>query len=253
MSALVVTYHAIEEGPGPLFVAPDLFQRHLDTIRDSGAKVVTLTSLGEALRKGELPERTVAITFDDAFASVARVAAPLLLERGFTATVFCVAGYVGGANDWPSQPDAVPRKPLTTADELRDLAGKGFELGAHGMTHRPLSDGDEDELRREIVESRTALERLTGTDVRSFAYPYGAAPSTFARGLVANEYRAACTTELRLVGRRDDALALPRVDAYYVRRPQLLHRALEGSLGAYLHARSAAAGVRRRLTQEHVR
>src|SRR5204862_10841 len=76
----------------------------------------------------------VAITFDDGFASVARTAWPLLAERGLTATVFCVAGYLGGANDWPTQATGAPRLPLADAASLTALAAEGVELGAHGST-----------------------------------------------------------------------------------------------------------------------
>ena len=110
--ALILTYHAIEEGPAPLCVEPALFERHLDCIVAAGSRTVTVATLAEAVRRGERLDGLVAITFDDGFASVARTAWPLLAERGLTATVFCVAGYLGGANDWPTQATGAPRLPL---------------------------------------------------------------------------------------------------------------------------------------------
>ena len=247
MSALVLAYHGVEPGPGPLFIEPELFERQLDTIVESGASVLSISQLAAALRDERLPERAVTITFDDGFASVARTAAPLLLERGLTATVFCVADWLGRTNDWPSQPAAIPRRPLATAEELAELAAAGFELGAHGMTHAPLSTGDEGQLRRELVDARLDLARSTRAQIGSYAYPYGITGSDLARRLVAESYAAACTTELRAVEDDDDPLALPRVDVHYVRSAQLFRRAVEGSLGAYLRARSVGVLVRRRL------
>lgn len=243
MSALVLTYHAIEPGPGSLFLEPALFERHLDTIVESGVAVVTVSELAAALREGRLPEHAVAITFDDGFASVAHTAAPLVVERGLTATVFCVAGRLGGANDWPSQPPAIPHAPLATAAELRHLAATGIEIGAHGLTHCPLT-GSESELRREIVDARAELEDAIGVPVGSFAYPYGIANSALARRLVSETYRAACTTVLRTVSDDDEPLAIPRVDSYYVARRTLLRSALDGSLDRYLQARRLAARAR---------
>ena len=40
-------------------------------------------------------------------------------------------------------------------------------------------------------------------------------------------------------------LALPRVDAYYLRRPELLRRVLEGARDEYLRLRAIAARARR--------
>lgn len=247
MSALILTYHAIEEGRGPLFVDPDLFERHLDAIVESGASVLTVAELGAAIREDRLPERAVSITFDDGFASVAQTAAPLLLERGLSATVFCVGGWLGRTNDWPSQPRAIPRRPLATAAELAEAAAAGLEIGAHGMTHAPLSSVDERQLRHEVVAARVSLEGITGAQVGSFAYPYGVAGSHLVRDLVGRTYSAACTVELRAVSGNDGPLALPRVDVHYIRPVRLLRRAVEGSLGPYLGARSVGARMRRRL------
>jgi peptidoglycan/xylan/chitin deacetylase (PgdA/CDA1 family) len=58
-------------------------------------------------------------------------------------------------------------------DEARALHDAGMELGSHTMTHRDvlwLSDAD---LRREFVESREAVESITGEPCRTIAYPSG--------------------------------------------------------------------------------
>jgi peptidoglycan/xylan/chitin deacetylase (PgdA/CDA1 family) len=200
--------------------------------------------LATALRNGRLPERVVAFSFDDGFADIA-TAAPLFLERGMRCTVFCVAGYLGGFSDWPTQPARAPRLPLATAAQLAELAAAGFEIGSHGTEHAPLRRAPERTLRRELVDSRAMLEQAVGAPVRSFAFPYGAAPPSPARDVLEREYEAVCVDGLRLVRQNADPLALPRVDAHYVRRPALLRRALEGSLEPYLALRRAGARARR--------
>jgi peptidoglycan/xylan/chitin deacetylase (PgdA/CDA1 family) len=57
--------------------------------------------------------------------------------------------------------------------ELRDLAGAGWELGAHTMTHPDMSALDYDACLREIEDSRLELERIAGAGVETFAYPFG--------------------------------------------------------------------------------
>lgn len=245
MSGLILTYHSIEDGRGPLFVSPDLFERHIEAILESGSVVLTVAQLAALLRDGRLPERAVAITFDDGFQSVAHNAAPLLIERGLTATVFCVAGRLGADNGWPSQPSHIPRRALASAGELADLARSGLEIGAHGFDHSPIVEDDTDLLHREVVDARAALEDAVEAVVSTFACPYGATASPAATALVARTYDAACTTRLATLGENDDVYGLPRIDAHYVRRPALLRRALAGELGTYLCARSLGARARR--------
>ncbi len=248
---LVLTYHAVEEGPPPLCLDPRTFRAHVEAVAESGVPVLTVSELAAALRAGALPERAVALTFDDGFASVARVAAPLLLERGLKATVFCVAGRLGGMNDWPTQPARAPRRALAGAAELADLARGGFEIGSHGMEHTPLAPAAGETLRREIAGSRRALEEAVGAPVASFAYPYGLLPGDEGRRLVAGEYTAACAGGLRPATASADPFALPRVDAHYLRRPERLRAALEGSATAYLAARRIGARARRAVRADH--
>ena len=120
---MILAYHAVEDGPKPLFIAADVFRRHVETIAESPAVVVTL----DDVLAGDLPERWVALTFDDAYASVARTAAPVLAEAGMPAAVFCLAGRLGGDNRWPGQPASVPSRPLASAEDLAELAGQGLD------------------------------------------------------------------------------------------------------------------------------
>jgi peptidoglycan/xylan/chitin deacetylase (PgdA/CDA1 family) len=248
--ALILTYHAVEEGPPPLCVDPALFRRHVDALVEAGANTLTLSELADATARGELPARAVAITFDDGCSSVARFAGPLLAERGLRATVFCVSGYVGGQTDWPTQPDSVPLFELAEAEELRELAGMGIEIGSHGVEHYPLALASEERARSELLDSQQALEQLVGAPVRTYAYPYGAEPGAPARALAEQAYDAAVGVRLGVMDADSDPYLLPRVDVHYLRRPELLARAVGGGLRGYLRARAVARSARRLVTSD---
>jgi len=252
VSVAVLTYHAVEDGPPPLCVPPERFAEQLDLVAAAGVAALTVSQLAAAVRDGALPERAVALTFDDGAASVARIAAPLLLERGLVATVFCVAGHLGGRNDWPSQAVWAPRLELAGAEELRELVRAGFEIGSHGTEHAPLANGVPDSVvRSELVGSRRALSEAVGFDVRSFAYPYNVRPGEADRLLAAAGYTAACIGGLELVRPGTDPLALPRIDAHYLGRARVFQSLLRGTLPTYLVARRAGARARRLLRKDY--
>jgi peptidoglycan/xylan/chitin deacetylase (PgdA/CDA1 family) len=248
---LILTYHAVEDGPAPLCIDPAVFAEHVRTIAAAGCVAVTVSELAAALRAGDVPDRAVAITFDDGCASVAEHAAPVLREHGTRATIFCVAGHVGGANDWASQAPWAPRLRLADADALVSLAAEGWEIGSHGVEHSPLDDAGEEVARREVAESHKLLEEMLATTVSSFASPYGARPSAAAAALIAETYEAACAGGPAAVTRGADPFALPRVDAHYVRSPERLRRALTGSPGAYLALRGLASRLRRGMRKDY--
>jgi peptidoglycan/xylan/chitin deacetylase (PgdA/CDA1 family) len=244
MTALILTYHAVEDGPAPLCIAPERFVAQLDCLAELGAATLTVSQLTAALEEGTLLDRAVALTFDDGCASAVRTAATALVERGMTATFFCVAGHLGGWNDWPTQPGTAPRLELASAAELGDVARLGFEIGAHGMEHAPLGKAGVELSRRELRDAKAALEEAAGTTVRSVAYPYGVLPSPTAAAIAAELYGAACTTRPAHVPAKCDPRALPRVDVHYVRRPRVFRRAVAGGLDAYLRARGFASALR---------
>jgi peptidoglycan/xylan/chitin deacetylase (PgdA/CDA1 family) len=248
--ALILVYHAIEPGPPPLCIPPAVFREHLDCLAEAGVRVVTLAGLADDLRTERPLGRSVAITFDDGFQSVVDEAVPLLAARRLPATMFCVAGHLGGRNDWATQPASVPIRPLASAGSLASLAVRGFEVGSHGMDHLPLQAAPAGVLERELAGSRAALEAATGAPVRWFAYPYGLAGSREARKMVERTYQGACANALRPVGADADVFALPRVDAHYLRRPALFRAVLQG-LDSYLHVRRAGARLRRVLRPDY--
>ena len=249
--ALVLTYHAVEPGPAPLCIDPALFRTHLDAIVDSGVRAITLDALVAELAEGGPRAPALAITFDDGCASTAEVAAPMLAERGLPATIFCVAGHLGGANDWPSQPRSCPRLRLASAQALSEWHASGLALGCHGADHEPLAHGDDARLRREILDSREMLEQEVGAPVGWFAYPYGVAPAA-ARALVERAYAGACAGGNRAVGGGAARFLVSRVDAHYLRRPALLRWALEGG-DSYLLLRRTGARLRRVVRRDFVR
>ena len=243
MTALILTYHAVEDGPSPLCVTPDRFRSQLDQLADLGLTTLTVSELAASLRDQTVIDRAVAITFDDGCASAVRTAVPALLEREMTATLFCVAGHLGGWNDWLTQPTGVPRLELATGDELNEIARLGFEIGAHGMSHASLGNATDENAHNELVMGKAGLEAATGCLVQSLAYPYGVEPSRAAARLAATVFSAACTTELARVTADSDPLALPRVDAHYLRRQAIFSRVVAGGLDPYLRARALARGL----------
>lgn len=249
--ALILTYHAVEAGPSPLCVSPELFRAQLQALREGGAHALTISQLVAAIEAGSVPPRTVAITFDDGFVSVVREAAPLLVEHDLRATVFCVAGHLGGANDWPTQRPGSPQRALAGASDLAELARTGFEIGSHGFEHAPLGAAMDVSLERELRSSKELLQDALQSRVSSFAYPYGSIPEGAGARMVRELYDCACTTVLDTARAGSDPHALPRVDAHYLRRPALLRRALEGSLGSYLQLRRIGARVRRLVLKDY--
>lgn len=168
---VLLYHHVAEDTPRITSVTAAQFESHLAYLADNGFTVWPLTRAVAALDGGEpIPDKTVVITFDDAYTDIRTHAAPLLEERGWPFTVFVATKAVdeghGGIMNW---------------DELRDIAERGATLANHGHGHDHLirrRDGESDDewlarVRGDIETGARRLREETGMDNRLFAWPYG--------------------------------------------------------------------------------
>jgi glycosyltransferase involved in cell wall biosynthesis/peptidoglycan/xylan/chitin deacetylase (PgdA/CDA1 family) len=100
--ALILLYHRIVELPADpwgLGVAPERFAEQLGVLREH-ARPLPLHDVVARLGRGGLPERTVAVTFDDGYRDNLDAALPALQAAGVPATLFLAAGAVGRTREW---------------------------------------------------------------------------------------------------------------------------------------------------------
>lgn len=165
-------YHSVaeyEHDPYQVTVRPGRFRRQLRWLRRCGLRGVSMSELLAARAAGRGRD-LVGLTFDDGYRDFTEEVIPELRRLGWTATVFVLAGRLGGANEWDTPG---PVKPLLTADEVRAAADAGMEIGSHGLRHLSLPTLSADAVADETARSREILRDLTGQPVDGFCYPYG--------------------------------------------------------------------------------
>jgi peptidoglycan/xylan/chitin deacetylase (PgdA/CDA1 family) len=211
----ILMYHRVApDGPSEMKryrVTPDVFEEQLCYLRDAGYYSVRLEDWHAAMEtKRPIPGRAVIITFDDGYSDFLTYAWPLLKRYGFSASVFLVAGEIGGVNSW----DLVfgERVPLLDWKEIALLQEEGVEFGSHSMTHRPLTALSPEEIVREGARSKAILERNLSMRIQTFAYPYGASDRVVEHliGACGFIYGFSCRPELSAF--HDALLALPRIE-----------------------------------------
>jgi peptidoglycan/xylan/chitin deacetylase (PgdA/CDA1 family) len=184
-------------------------------LKDRQFNIVSLKTLVTLIRKKQpLPDKTVAITFDDGFSNLHSVAYPILKSCGFTATIFLVPSYCGKNNQWLGQPKGIPILDLLDWKRIREMNDDGFDFGAHTMEHADLSTLPAERAREEIVNSKLAIQERLERPVRFFAYPYGSVTREI-RSIVSDEFSGACSVEMDFSTLRSDDYMLPRIDMYY--------------------------------------
>ena len=100
--------------------------------------------------------------------------------------------------------------PLTW-DQAREMDSNGVEIASHTLTHPILTLLDDEQLRRELQESRSRLEAVLGHEVRSFCYPNGNYDERVLKEAACAGYTCAVATVHGLNDQQSNPLALQRI------------------------------------------
>jgi peptidoglycan/xylan/chitin deacetylase (PgdA/CDA1 family) len=154
--------------------------------------------------------RTFLLTFDDAYASLAEHAYPVLADLGFTATTFLITDYVGKTNTWDVQ-YTWNRLQHLSWPEIEQWRARGFDFASHGATHRRLTWLDDTAIAAELRTAREALMARLGPEAgRAVAYPFGAVNER----VLASAQRAGYELGFGGVRGNGDPLQIARIPVY---------------------------------------
>ena len=162
--AVILMYHRFGEDQIPSTnIRLEQFDRHLEIIADGGFTVWPLGKIVQHLQDGKpLPDRTVALTVDDAYLSVYDEAWPRLKARGFPFTLFVATDPIDRKN-----------RGYMNWDQLRELQAAGVEIGSQTASHPHMHLIDVKDSISEISRSNQRFLDELGMRPDLFAYPYG--------------------------------------------------------------------------------
>ena len=189
----ILCYHRFEDACSSTYaVTPAAFEDQMEYLRRNGFHSISLKTLSNYVSGSldYLPPRPVVITIDDGWKSAYTKAAPILKEKGFTATFFVYTYFISSCRNSLSW------------DDLKVLLKNGFEVGSHTKSHpnflllRKRLDPDEYRKRvlEELEDSRKLLEEKLKMSVSLFSYPYGIYDSNLEDEIRECGYKVAVTT-----------------------------------------------------------
>ncbi len=201
--------HSISAPQSPeerAYLSPQRFHRYMRWLKTFGYESA---SAAEWLR-GDFSRKRILLTFDDGYDDLYTELLPATIEYGLKPLVFLVADRTGETNVWDHE-RGLRRRSLLTLQQIREMQRHGVEFGSHTLTHPWLPDLSDDALRREVGDSKRRLEDLLGTEVTTFAYPFGGVDQRVRAAVADAGYGLAFTVAPGL-NWWSDPLCLPRAD-----------------------------------------
>lgn len=201
-TAVIFAYQRIGEDSVPQSSLPtDQFKLHIAELKAGGYNVLPLGKIVDALKNGgDLPPRTVALTFDGAWLPTLTTAIPLLEEGKIPFTVFFSA----------DQADAASPNHMTWS-QLKSLRrNKLASLGVLPAAYAHMTEKGSDETAAQINKAVSRYREAFGEAPAFFAWPYGEYSAALKKRAAEYGFKAAFGQHSGVAHAGSDFLALPR-------------------------------------------
>ncbi|PYF79238.1 polysaccharide deacetylase [Marinomonas alcarazii] len=207
----VLQYHHVSaSSPKSTSVTPEQFTEHMDYLKNAGFQVVDLRSALDDLKANKpLPEKSVAISFDDAYRNIYQAGFPILKERNFPFTVFI-----------NSEPVERKSRSFLTWEQMKEMEQFGGVFANHTISHPYMlrkEKGETDEawmsrMEKEVDTVESLLVKHLGSSPKMLAYPYGESNGRI-RSMMAEKGIMAFGQQSGVVSADSDFENLPRFPA----------------------------------------
>ena len=145
-------------------VSPEMLEEHIKYFIDNDYKIVPVSDLIKYYDTGEpLPKKAVALSFDDGYIEHYESAFSILKKYNVRATFFIPTGWVSSV-DHPGN---------LTWPQIQEMSRAGMEFGSHAVFHSNLTKLSDEDLKKELEESKKSLEEKTGRSCDLLSYPGG--------------------------------------------------------------------------------
>ena len=200
----IVMYHSVNPGALPenrIAILPETFERQMHFLKSHHYNVLSLESVATLIKERKrIPPRTIGITFDDGYKDNYIYAFPILKKYNLPATIFIITDEVGRADrlSW---------------DEIKTMQDSGIvTFGSHALGPEPLINiKSEQELRKQIFNSKKILEEKLGHRINAFSYAGGMFNDRIKQLVMEAGYKLAVATNPGKKFVDDDIFALKRL------------------------------------------
>lgn len=200
-SAVIFVYHRFGEDKYPsTSIKLEQFEAHLAELESGGYTVMALPKIIKALKTGiPLPDKTIALTIDDAYLSVYENAWPRLKELGFPFTLFVAT-------------DPVDKgiKGYMSWSQIQELRQNGVTIGSQTASHLHMAFADPFTNLSELKKSNDRFLEKLGITPKLFAYPYGEASENVEKLVQNYGFIAAFGQHSGVASKSPDMFYLPR-------------------------------------------
>lgn len=159
----ILMYHSIADydANNSLLVPVAQFTEQMKWLKNEGFTPMLMGDVLKAMKTGEVPNKPVAITFDDGYADNYTAAFKALVDNDMKATFFIITDNTD-RDSW-----------YMNSTMLKEMAAKGMGIENHTSKHQELNKISRANKAAIIKEAKDFLKEKVGVDSKFLCYPVG--------------------------------------------------------------------------------
>jgi peptidoglycan/xylan/chitin deacetylase (PgdA/CDA1 family) len=213
--AVILQYHHVSDTtPKITSITPEQFSVHLKYLQENNFNVVPLSQIVNRIKnKKPIKDKTIAITFDDAYVDIFTQAKPLLDKYKYPYTIFV-------------NPSIINRNEKNISShylswtQLKTLGDEGVIIANHGFEHNSLTRTSANlsqpqwltQQQISLLKAEAIIKEKTGQSWHYFAYPYGEYSPEIQQWVKENNF-IGFSQQSGAVGLHTDLTSIPRFPA----------------------------------------
>ena len=205
----ILNFHHIGSAPSQAskitksyYIEPEQFEKIISSLKTEDYLSIFMTEAVNFLSHKQLPmENVMAITFDDGNEDFYTQAWPILKKYQLKSSVYLMTG--------------VKSENYLTEEQIKELDQSGLvEFGSHTVWHPYLTKIIKEEQLRELIDSKTYLEKLLNKVVPVVCYPFGLYNDDVIDSAQQAGYQAGLTFDQDAWQNPDNLYELKRISVY---------------------------------------
>ena len=159
----ILMYHSISDSDpdNNLLVPINQFEEQVKWLTEEGFTPMLLDDVLQSFNTGKVPERPVAITFDDGYADNYTEAYRILKEYNMKATFFIITDYID-VDGW-----------YMNSNMLKEMSNNGMGIENHTSMHIEFTNISREDKGLIIKEGMSKLREKLGIESNFICYPVG--------------------------------------------------------------------------------
>ena len=141
-------------------ISSKTLKSQIEWLQSFGFRFISLKDALRDYNKNKSLKKTIVFTTDDALIDNINAIAPVFDEYGIKPTIFINSDKVGN-------------KGVMTVEQINHLISKGYEIGSHTCNHTSCINMTADDVKNEIANDISNLQRIFHRNIRYFAFPFG--------------------------------------------------------------------------------